>query len=442
MTEGWTTRQLGDVCTVIAGQSPKAAFYNEIGQGLPFYQGKKEFTHRLIGRPTKWTTYVTKEAEPGDILMSVRAPVGPINQATEKICIGRGLAAIRPHEMLYRDYLWYVLLWLRPTITGNAGAVFESINKEGIERLRIPLPPTEEQRRVVAILDQAFEGLDRARAHTEINLENGRAFFLSTLREVFRNDSRKWESNLPPDPIELATNRANAEVTRKGTRTGGRAATLRPIMGPYSLSVLDKSVPPRSGWKWTRLSDLARLESGHTPSRKHSEYWGGDVPWIGIKDARDHHGRIIEATLENTNDLGISNSSARILPPDTVCLSRTASVGYVTVMGREMATSQDFVNWVCGDALLPEFLKFLLLAQGDEIRRFASGSVHQTIYFPEVKSFNICHPPVSVQREICNSLDYIAQESAELVDSFEAKLLDLNNLRQSFLERAFTGELT
>lgn len=189
------------------------------------------------------------------------------------------------------------------------------------------------------------------------------------------------------------------------------------------------------------MTDLARLESGHTPSRKHPEYWGGEVPWIGIKDARDHHGGTINETLENTNALGIANSSARILPKDTVCLSRTASVGYVTVMGREMATSQDFVNWVCGPVLIPQFLKLLLLAQDDDIRRFASGSVHQTIYFPEVKAFHICHPPVTVQREICSYLDGIRQESERLISNYEQKVSDLGDLRQSLLERAFAGEL-
>jgi type I restriction enzyme S subunit len=100
------------------------------------------------------------------------------------------------------------------------------------------------------------------------------------------------------------------------------------------------------------LTVLARLESGHTPSRKHPEYWGGNIPWIGIQDARANDGQVIEDTEEKTNELGIENSSARVLPEKTVCLSRTASVGYVVIMGRPMATSQDFVNWVCSTIFL------------------------------------------------------------------------------------------
>src|SRR4029079_19297053 len=99
-------------------------------------------------------------------------------------------------------------------------------------------------------------------------------------------------------------------------------------------------------------------------------------------------------TDDATSDLGIANPSARLLPANTVCLSRTASVGYVVVMGRPMATSQDFVNWMCFEALDPNFLMDVFLSSGDDLLRFASGSVHQTIYFPEAKAFHICHPPL------------------------------------------------
>ncbi|WP_085125264.1 restriction endonuclease subunit S [Tistlia consotensis] len=154
------------------------------------------------------------------------------------------------------------------------------------------------------------------------------------------------------------------------------------------------------GWRWTKLTDVARLETGHTPSRRHPEYWGGDVPWIGIKDATANHGRTIHDTIQHTNELGISNSSARILPANTVCLSRTASVGYVVVMGRPMATSQDFVNWVCAPELDHRFLKYVLLSEQSAFLRFASGTTHQTIYFPEVKAFHICLPSRAEQRAI------------------------------------------
>ncbi len=192
--------------------------------------------------------------------------------------------------------------------------------------------------------------------------------------------------------------------SRVETRTGGRPATTGVIAGDFSLSVGMPDKPAPSGWRWTPLTEVARLETGHTPSKKHPEYWGGDVAWLGIKDATENHGRVIFDTVQHTNELGIANSSARILPANTVCLSRTASVGYVVVMGRPMATSQDFVNWVCSERIDYRFLKYVLLAERAAFLRFASGTTHQTIYFPEVKAFHVCLPPLAEQRAIAHIL--------------------------------------
>lgn len=189
------------------------------------------------------------------------------------------------------------------------------------------------------------------------------------------------------------------------TRTGGREATTGHIAGDLALAVGLPSDPPPPGWQWRKLTDLARLETGHTPSRSHPEYWNGNIPWIGIRDATANHGRTLDDTEQHATQAGIDNSSARLLPKDTVCLSRTASVGYVVVMGRPMATSQDFVNWVCDpDKLDYRFLKYILLGERNSFGRFAHGTTHQTIYFPEVKAFHVCAPEVEEQQAIAGVL--------------------------------------
>ena len=174
------------------------------------------------------------------------------------------------------------------------------------------------------------------------------------------------------------------------------------------LSVGKPSGAAPSDRRWILLTELARLESGHTPSRKHPEYWNGDIPWIGIRDATGNHGRTLRDTEQHVTQLGIDNSSARVLPVNTVCLSRTASVGYVVVMGRPMATSQDFVNWVCNPDLLDfRYLKYALLAERTSYSRFSHGTTHQTIYFPEVKSFHISVPSRAAQSSIADVLSVL-----------------------------------
>jgi type I restriction enzyme, S subunit len=215
------------------------------------------------------------------------------------------------------------------------------------------------------------------------------------------------------------------------------------IPGRCALSVNDPNLPAPRGWAWIKLTEIARLESGHTPSRNHPEYWDGDIAWIGIKDAREHHAGVIDDTLQHVTQAGIDNSAARLLPAKTVCLSRTASVGYVVVMGRPMATSQDFVNWVCTPALEPHYLKWLLLAEGpDGLRKFGKGSTHTTIYFPEVESFHVCVAPLNEQRRIVAKLDAIFEQTRSAKTRLERVPALLEKLKRSILAAAFHGDLT
>ncbi len=192
MKNGWQRKKIGDFCEVIAGQSPEGKFYNSEGNGMPFYQGKKDFGEKYIESPTTWTTQTTKVARKGDILMSVRAPVGPVNFSVGEICIGRGLAAIRPKAELNQDFLFYQLLYLQPEIAGREGAVFPTINKSEIESLPISFVPLPEQHRIVRILDQAFDGIATAKSNAEKNILNARALFDRYQQYVFTQGGEGW----------------------------------------------------------------------------------------------------------------------------------------------------------------------------------------------------------------------------------------------------------
>ena len=177
--------KIEDICEVIAGQSPKGEFYNSKGLGLPFYQGKKEFGKKFISSPQTWTTSVTKVAIAGDILMSIRAPVGPVNFATQKICIGRGLAVIRARESIDKNFLFYYLFYNQDNIKGNEGAVFASINKSQIQNISLPVPPIEEQKRIVEILDKAFEEISKLETIYQRKLEAIAELKQSILEKAF-----------------------------------------------------------------------------------------------------------------------------------------------------------------------------------------------------------------------------------------------------------------
>jgi type I restriction enzyme S subunit len=448
--------ELGEVCDFQNGRAFKKTEWNESGVPIIRIQNlnNKNAAFNLFNG--EYDRRI--EVNDGDLLFSWSGTVGSsfgphiwrrgkgvLNQHIFKVGLSKDIDCL---------YAFYVLRFVTAEIEKNVkGAVgLRHVTKSDLNKFKIPMPDLGEQKSIVAILNEAFIGIDTAIANTKKNLANARELFESYLNSVFTqqvevgsenkrvSDKRSTQATLQ----EKMLYSANLELDNgKITKTGGRDATMRHILGELSLSVGMPNTGARNGWKWSPLSDLARLESGHTPSRKHPEYWGGDIPWIGIKDARKNHGHRITDTMQKTNDLGIANSSARILPENTVCLSRTASVGYVLVMGRPMATSQDFVNWVCSNRLAPDFLKYLFLAEGrDGLLRYASGSVHQTIYFPEAKAFHICHPDMDEQARIVDQCDSIREETLRLEANYQQKIEALAELKQSLLQKAFSGELT
>lgn len=174
---------IGDFCYVISGQSPKGASYNDCGEGLEFHQGKKAFGDEIIEHSGVWTKEITKVAEAGDILMSVRAPVGPTNFTDRRVCIGRGLAAIRCKDNVLPKYVFYSLKRIEDAVVGKDGAVFNSINKKEIEKLPIPCLPLLEQGRIVGVLDAAFAKIDALKENAQKNLENAKALFQQVLKQ-------------------------------------------------------------------------------------------------------------------------------------------------------------------------------------------------------------------------------------------------------------------
>ncbi|WP_213197190.1 restriction endonuclease subunit S [Cloacibacterium caeni] len=150
----WELVKLEDVIELISGQSPESEFYNQEKKGIPFYQGKTEFGEIYLEEPKYWTEKITKESLKGDVLMTVRAPVGPVNiNPFERICIGRGLNAMRVSDKILNVYLFYYLKSNQEQITGNEGAIFQSISRDQVLTLKIPLPPIDIQQKIVSEIE-------------------------------------------------------------------------------------------------------------------------------------------------------------------------------------------------------------------------------------------------------------------------------------------------
>jgi type I restriction enzyme S subunit len=199
-------------------------------------------------------------------------------------------------------------------------------------------------------------------------------------------------------------------------------------------------------WPELKLTLIARLGSGHTPSRQQDEWWTDcKIPWITTGEVwqlRDDRTEYLNETREMISELGLANSAAELCPAGTVVLSRTASAGFSAVMGRTMATSQDFMTWQCGPRLRPRYLLLCLRAmRTDLLDRLAMGSTHQTIYVPDIQSIRVPVPPIEEQDSIVEWVWARLRHIDAAVDAINRQVELLNERREALITAAVTGQI-
>lgn len=199
-----------------------------------------------------------------------------------------------------------------------------------------------------------------------------------------------------------------------------------------------KRLPGFSGeWPTVLITDVAKLESGHTPSRRQPRYWNGEVPWVSLHDSQRLDVMAIYNTSLSISELGLANSSARLLPAGTVVFSRTATIGKSTVLGRPMATSQDFANYVCGPKVHNHFLVALFRSMSRRWRSLMAGSTHNTIYMPVFQKLMIPLPCLKEQIAVVEILHDLDAEIAAL----ETKMSKARQIKQGMMQELLTGRI-
>lgn len=381
----------------------------------------------------------------GDILVArMPDPIGRaciFNEEGKSVTVV-DVAIIRPNNKNINNR-WLVYSINSPQINKAindlaSGSTRQRISRKNLAQITFPLPPLEDQKRIVQKLDKLFAHLEKIKERLDQIPELLKQFRQAVLTQAVTGRlTEEWSKKSKWTSIEKTLR--SIETLAKPRMYLSRNKSI--IEGELAISVgsPNKNIPSR--YKWTELVSIAKLETGHTPSRNFDSYWNGSINWVGIKDAKNHHGKTIFETEQKVTQLGIDNSAARVLPIGTVCLSRTASVGYVVVLGKEMSTSQDFVNWICSDAIKPNWLKILLMAEKNSILKFGKGTTHTTIYFPEVISLYVALPPIEEQLEIIQRVETLFSK-ADAIEQRHKKLKEqIVQLQPALLAKAFRGEL-
>ena len=303
-------------------------------------------------------------------------------------------------------YLAQLAQW-RPlqqhAVATSSGTKMPRTSWAQLGEFRFSLPPLPEQRKIAAILSSVDDAIEKTQAVI--------------------------------DQVQVVKRGLMQELLTRGLP--GRHTRFKPLpnwrLGRVASNL--KQIP--ESWDLVSIASVARLESGHTPSRRKPQYWHGNVPWISLHDTVQLDRPEIRNTEQNISELGLKNSSARLLPKGTVVFSRTATIGKSTIMAREMSTTQDFVNYTCGSRLHNRYLMQLLRHMRPEWRRLMAGSTHKTVYMPIFEQLEILLPPVEEQEEIANIVERL-ESRVETERKVNARL---GNLKSALMSVLLSGEL-
>jgi type I restriction enzyme, S subunit len=397
----WVNTVLSEIASVQMGQSPDSRSYNDKGEGLPFFQGKAEFG-KLFPTVRKWCTEPKKIAEEEDILLSVRAPVGPTNLAMEKCCVGRGLASIRATPPFHQKYLLHYLRSIESWLSKQGtGTTFASIDGDFIRNLPVPVAPLKEQRQIAHKLDILIAEVQSCCDLLEQVLISIRDFHNSVITAAIKGDlTTDWMyTDHPEEWQEVVVGDLLLEKPRNGyspravefqtqTRSLILTATTSGKFNPQHIKYINEIIPENS-YLWLEPGDIL-IQRANT------------IEYVGVSAIYD-------------------GPSKGYIYPDLMMKCRANS------------------------RVLTKFLYYLL--SSEEMRtHFRKNATGTTGNMPKINQQTIIHAPawipcINEQQEIVRRTDSLIAYSDRIKELAQSALEQVKKLTPVILERAFRGEL-
>lgn len=389
---GWETKPLGEVCKLLNGRAYKKPELLDSGP-YPVLRVGNFFTNN------HW--YYSdleldedKYCDDGDLLYAWSASFGPRIWKGGKVIYHYHIWKVLPSDRVDRDFLYYFFDWDKELIKKEqgAGATMIHVSKGSMEARTIPLPPLEEQQRIVAVLDEAFEALARARAHAEANFQNARELFENSLEAELEAVGNSHETSLG-EHIDLL---AGFAFKSKGY-TEDRSA-MRLMRG-------DNIIPGAVRWEGAK-------------------YWP-------IDDCGAY-----EKFQLRTDDVLIAMDRTWI----------KAGIKYAVLSDEDVPSLlvQRVARLRCLPSLDTHFLAMLIGSKSFEryVLSIQTGTGVPHISPTQIRDFTFPLPDIETQAKIVERLSIVKSGSNKLADSYSRKLQDTDDLRQSLLQKAFAGELT
>lgn len=409
-------KKLKDCCTIIAGQSPESKYYNSEGDGIPFFQGKADFGD-VYPTIRVYCSQPTKIAKKDDILLSVRAPVGPTNLAPCTVCIGRGLTAIRPSEELL---IKYVLLFFRyfeaQLASKGTGTTFKAITQDVIKNLEIPVPPLEEQERIVSRIEELFSSLDNAVETLKKTKEQLAVYRQAVLQEAFTGNFTKIFRENSTDKIYADLTWATEDMIEK-------------------LPTLPES------WKYVPLSelgDLGRGKSKHRPRNDARLFENGKYPFLQTSEVKAADKYITEYK-KMYGEFGLAQS--KLWPKGTLCITIAANIAETAFLGIDACFPDSVVGFTSYDYVIPEYVKYFIESQKLRLWAFAPATAQKNINLDTLENLIVPYCSMAEQKALVMEIESRLTIFSNIEQTVDSALAQAEAMRQSILKEAFEGRL-
>ena len=340
-----SVRPLMEYCTLNMGQSPDSKTYNTQGNGLPFYQGNADFgeTHPIT---RVWCSAPVKVAEEGDILISVRAPIGAMNMAVERCCIGRGLAALTPiRNKCSKQFLYYALQSkVDSLIAQGTGSTFKAISKKVLEATLIPAYSTIEQEQIAETIGHVDSTIAARRKQLALLDQLVKSRFIELFGDPVSNDK---------------------------------------------------------GWKKVVITEVCHaIFGGGTPSKSHPEYFAGSIPWVSPKDMKSS---VINDSIDHITEKAIAHSTTNLVPANSVLMViRSGILKHslpVAINSLPVTINQDMKAFVPNETVKTAFLMHFFKAIENDVLAGVRGVTADNIDFKAFQKRTIIVPPLALQEQ-------------------------------------------
>lgn len=406
LPQGWEVKTLSEIGEIITGSTPSKSNVEFYGKDYPFFKPSDfeqgYFLENAGDNLSKLGFGKARQLPPKTILVVCIGSLGKVALTRVIGSCNQQINAIIPHKNIISEYIYYYCISskFQSILFSKAPQTTLAIfNKTEFSKLEIIYPKDiKKQERIVGILDESFAKIDESIKILEQNLLNLDELMQSALQKAFNplKDNAKENYKLP------------------------------------------------QGWEWKSLGEIGNTSSGGTPLRNKKEYWeNGSIKWLKSGELNDGYIDFIE---ENITEEAIENSSAKIFQKGTLLIAMYgATAGRLGILNLDSATNQAVCAFLHKDnkniKFLEKFLFYFLFFIRDKIIKDSFGGAQPNISQTYIKNLQIPLPPLKEQEQITSHLDELSSHVKNLKQNYQAQIKDLQELKNSLLDKAFKGNL-